>query len=235
MNTPRQITDANGNAVWSWGQDEPFGDTIANQDPNGTGNQFFFNLRFPGQYYDVETGLHQNQFRDYDPATGRYIESDPIDSVLNGNAPTKSLSSVLAAAAEASKAELAGNMAKFVNSYSYTGGNPLSRFDRLGLDYGTQSCSYYSQRCKEDGGAYYCTIGPLVCGNTPDSGWTRCVRQCLQATDDKYCRKPKPKNSCSPSDSSSGDGADLPCVVNIHQMCWEECAQNSSSPPPSAQ
>src|SRR5690606_32323368 len=35
-------------------------------------------LRFPGQQYDAETGTHHNFFRDYDPATGRYLESDPI-------------------------------------------------------------------------------------------------------------------------------------------------------------
>ena len=39
---------------------------------------FAFNLRFPGQYYDAETGLHYNYFRDYDPSVGRYVESDPI-------------------------------------------------------------------------------------------------------------------------------------------------------------
>ena len=33
-----------------------------------------YNLRFPGQYYDAETGLSQNWNRDYDPLTGRYIE-----------------------------------------------------------------------------------------------------------------------------------------------------------------
>ena len=32
----------------------------------------------PGQYYDSESGLHYNYYRDYDPVTGRYIESDPI-------------------------------------------------------------------------------------------------------------------------------------------------------------
>jgi RHS repeat-associated protein len=40
-----------------------------------------FNRRgnvFPGQYFDQETGLHQNYFRDYDPKMGRYIEPDPI-------------------------------------------------------------------------------------------------------------------------------------------------------------
>ena len=36
------------------------------------------NLRFPGQYYDAESGLHYNYFRDYDPETGRYVESDPM-------------------------------------------------------------------------------------------------------------------------------------------------------------
>jgi RHS repeat-associated protein len=35
-------------------------------------------LRFPGQYYDQETGLFYNYNRDYDPAVGRYVESDPI-------------------------------------------------------------------------------------------------------------------------------------------------------------
>ena len=39
---------------------------------------FAFNLRFPGQYLDTETGLHYNYFRDYEPVVGRYVESDPI-------------------------------------------------------------------------------------------------------------------------------------------------------------
>jgi RHS repeat-associated protein len=43
------------------------------------------NLRYAGQYYDAETGLHYNWHRYYDPKTGRYITSDPIglDGGLN--------------------------------------------------------------------------------------------------------------------------------------------------------
>jgi RHS repeat-associated protein len=37
-----------------------------------------FDLRFPGQQYDAATGLHYNYFRDYEPGTGGYVESDPI-------------------------------------------------------------------------------------------------------------------------------------------------------------
>ncbi|GKT19634.1 hypothetical protein AVHY2522_23190 [Acidovorax sp. SUPP2522] len=36
-------------------------------------------LRFQGQYFDGETGLHYNRFRYYDPVTGRFIHQDPID------------------------------------------------------------------------------------------------------------------------------------------------------------
>jgi len=76
LDTPRQITDQNGTVVWSW-DGEAFGSTPPNANPSGTGS-FTFNLRFPGQYFDVETNLNQNAYRDYDPSTGRYVESDPL-------------------------------------------------------------------------------------------------------------------------------------------------------------
>src|SRR5579864_9226916 len=69
LNTPRAVTDANRSIVWSWNSD-PFG----NGQPTGS---MTYNLRFPGQYYDSETGHNYNYERDYDSSTGRYIESDP--------------------------------------------------------------------------------------------------------------------------------------------------------------
>jgi RHS repeat-associated protein len=81
LGTPRVITRAADNAaVWRWDNVDPFGNNQPDENPNGVnGTQAFkYNLRFPGQYFDSETGTIYNYFRDYDPATGRYLQSDPI-------------------------------------------------------------------------------------------------------------------------------------------------------------
>jgi len=106
LNAPSKITRPNDNAViWRWNHD-PFGNGVPNQDPDGNGLVLTFNLRFPGQYFDAETGLNQNHFRDYDPATGRYAQSDPIG--------------------------LAGGS---FSTYAYANNNPISNIDLLGLAY----------------------------------------------------------------------------------------------------
>ncbi|WP_066263437.1 RHS repeat-associated core domain-containing protein [Hydrogenophaga flava] len=76
LGTPQRITDKAGNVVWA-GEYDAFGKATVSTsaDPNlAMVNQ----LRFPGQYFDAETGLHYNDRRYYDPATGRYLSRDPI-------------------------------------------------------------------------------------------------------------------------------------------------------------
>lgn len=77
LDTPRVVVNALNQPVWRW-DSAPFGDTAANEQPSGGLPAFTFNLRFPGQQYDRETGTHYNYFRDYEPGSGRYVQSDPI-------------------------------------------------------------------------------------------------------------------------------------------------------------
>ncbi|MCP5056120.1 MAG: hypothetical protein GY937_05265, partial [bacterium] len=72
LDTPRMLTNASEASVWRQSH-ESFGAAVV--DPTST---VALNTRFPGQYADGETGLHYNRFRSYDPATGRYINADPI-------------------------------------------------------------------------------------------------------------------------------------------------------------
>lgn len=81
LNSPRRLTRASSSnqLVWRWDSD-PFGIGAANGDAAGDPylGTYELDLRFPGQVFDVETGLHYNYFRDYDPSIGRYTQSDPI-------------------------------------------------------------------------------------------------------------------------------------------------------------
>ncbi len=77
LNTPRSATNDTQTIVWSW-ESDAFGTAFSNTDPDGDGNDVFVNLRFAGQYFDLESGLHYNWNRYYDPNSGRYTTSDPI-------------------------------------------------------------------------------------------------------------------------------------------------------------
>ena len=115
LNTPRRLTNSAKQVAWQWAF-STFGDempTIAKNrfvDPSITPNagtttiaEVTFNLRYPGQYADKESGLNYNYFRSYDSRTGRYSQSDPIG--LDGG----------------------------WNRYSYSYQNPLSFTDPTGL------------------------------------------------------------------------------------------------------
>jgi RHS repeat-associated protein len=73
LGMPCALFDLSGQRVWSVGEQTAFGKISA---PALT--DFRPALRFPGQYYDDETGFHYNRFRYYDPSTGRYISPDPL-------------------------------------------------------------------------------------------------------------------------------------------------------------
>ncbi len=80
LGTPRAVIDPTRDvAIWKWDlKGEAFGNTSPDQDPDKDGTAFVFDMRFPGQRYDAATGFNQNYFRDYDPGTGRYGQTDPI-------------------------------------------------------------------------------------------------------------------------------------------------------------
>ena len=52
---------------------------------DGDGESVVFNVRFPGQYFDEETGLSYNYYRTYDPSLGRYVQSDRLGLVDGPN------------------------------------------------------------------------------------------------------------------------------------------------------
>ena len=111
LGTPRAGRDSQRLTVWSWNSDA-FGSTLANSDPDGNSVLTTVNLRFPGQYYDAESGLHYNNQRFYDPKLGRYLQSDPIG--LEGG----------------------------INTYAYVANNPLLYTDPFGLNPGAAAGAF---------------------------------------------------------------------------------------------
>ncbi len=78
LDRPIMMTDANKSIVWQ-ADYNPFGGVYS---ITGSATN---NLRFPGQYFLMEDGLHYNWYRHYDPTLGRYIQPDPLGFV---NGPT---------------------------------------------------------------------------------------------------------------------------------------------------
>ncbi len=97
LDAPVALTDDAGIIQWK-AHYNAFGEAIIDV------NNITLNVRLPGQYFDSETNVHYNYFRDYDPEIGRYLQSDPIG--LEGG----------------------------INTYGYVGGNPINYMDPKGLN-----------------------------------------------------------------------------------------------------
>jgi RHS repeat-associated protein len=74
LDRPIKMTDGTETIVWD-AVYKPFGDVYSISGTAGS------NLRFPGQYFLIEDGLHYNWYRHYDPTLGRYLQPDPLGFV----------------------------------------------------------------------------------------------------------------------------------------------------------
>ena len=206
LNQPQRINDTAGLVAWERSQ-LPFGEDWQDPQPAAeisqtgvittaayvsnqallTGTAISFNLRFPGQFSDPETQLHQNWMRDYDPTLGRYIQSDPI-GLMGG-----------------------------INTYAYVEGNPISYIDPVGLlklsedlsklpiPPGLPAVPYNPAQALIE-----CISNPAKCKASPDLLPSPCIIACnsIYQNDLERCEKINDRRmrGCDSGNSYGGDG-----------------------------
>ena len=176
LNTPRRLTNSAKQVAWQWafsafGDEQPITARNRYVDPATTPNagtttvaDVTFNLRYPGQYFDKESGLSYNYFRSYDSRTGRYTQSDPIG--LRGG----------------------------WNRFGYAENNPLMYVDPLGLftcgpGYRAIQISDRVWKCEPDGSdpnQKQCVTGECAAGLPPTTkaNPNACEIRCGSGSDD---------------------------------------------------
>ncbi|MFC5740234.1 RHS repeat domain-containing protein [Dyella tabacisoli] len=112
LGTPRAVTDSAGSTLWQWSYaGNPFGE----QQPTSVSG-YVFNLRFPGQYHDAESGLKSNRYRYFESARGGYSQSDPVGLGGGLNTYTYGYANPL-------------GLRHSMSTYAYVDDNPLVAFD----------------------------------------------------------------------------------------------------------
>jgi RHS repeat-associated protein len=127
------MTDSSGTVVWA-ADYKPFGEATI------TVSTITNNLRFPGQYFDAETGLHQNGYRDYN-LNGRYIEADPIAS---------GIIKLFRSEPQINIRLFRPGLPNDLNLYAYASNNSLRFTDPLGLDSEPEDCTKTRYRACKD-------------------------------------------------------------------------------------
>ena len=118
LGTPQLATDSSQAVAWQ-ATYEPFGQASV----SGTVTQ---NLRFPGQYFDVESGWNHNGFRNYLPDLGRYMEPDPLGMQGSGSLYNPATGRFLSE-------DPIGFAGGQTNLYAYVGNDPIDFTDPFGL------------------------------------------------------------------------------------------------------
>jgi len=119
LGTPQQMTSVSGAVVWA-AEYEAFGKAMVDASSTVTNN-----LRFPGQYYDEETGLHYNFHRYYDSGIGRYTSVDPLHQISSLPKPIPFLIPHMI------------RKPHTLNGFNYSNQNPLKLYDATGLACGS--------------------------------------------------------------------------------------------------
>ena len=199
LDRPVLMTDADGTVVWRVSYD-PFGAVAEIVGPAS------LDLRFPGQWFQLESGLHYNWHRHYDPSTGRYTAPDPLGlhqapqppaSVSGGS--QEGFQSWLQQLGMASgpipvPADGTRVLRDGPSPYAYAGADPLQQTDLKGLLAGPMSPRPPSgdlvQRCLMDPSSDRCASilrgCKQGCAEAFSDGFVRgfpgmrqCIRQCM--------------------------------------------------------
>ncbi|NVN90288.1 MAG: RHS domain-containing protein [Desulfuromonadales bacterium] len=163
LGTPQAMTDASKAKVWEI-ETRPFGDSAT---ITGT---VTLNLRFPGQYYDAETGLNNNYYRDYNSAIGKYVEADPVG--------------------------LEGGLSLF----AYVRNNPVNMIDPMGLTDAVPMPWWWGAagEAAKDAGAGSAACGAMVTASIIVIGTATSTSTCADYPPKDECKKKKKCDPCSP-------------------------------------